>query len=84
MALFRFSPELDPIDSLLSLQRELARVFESPFGFEGGPSGRGVYPAMNMFTDKNGYVLRMEVPGVAPESIQIEAHGRTLTVWNKG
>jgi HSP20 family protein len=83
MALFRFSPDLDPVDALLSLQRELARVFESPFGVELGPSGRGVYPAMNIFTDKNGYVLRMEVPGVPPESIQIEARGRTLTVSGK-
>jgi HSP20 family protein len=80
MALFGFSPDLDPVGSLLSLQRELARAFESPFGFELGPSGRGVYPAMNMFTDKNGYVLRMEVPGVSPENIQIETHGRVLTV----
>jgi HSP20 family protein len=83
MALFRFSPDLDPVDALLSLQRELGRVFESPFGSELGPSGRGVYPAMNAFTDKNGYVLRMEVPGVPPESIQIETQGRTLTVSGK-
>ena len=81
MTLFRFSS--DPVDSLLSLQRELARVFESPFGFELGPSGRGVYPAVNVFTDKDGTVLRMEVPGVPPENIQIETHGRTITVSGK-
>jgi HSP20 family protein len=83
MTLFRFSPELDPVDSLLSLQRELARVFESPFGFELGPSGRGVYPPINIFTDKDGTVLRMEVPGVAPENIRVESHGRTITVSGK-
>jgi len=81
MALFRFSS--DPVDSLLSLQRELARVFESPLGFELGPSGRGIYPAMNVFADKRGTVLRMEVPGVPPENIQIETHGRTVTVSGK-
>jgi HSP20 family protein len=81
MTLFRLSS--DPVESLLSLQRELAKVFDSPFGFELGPSGRGVYPAMNGFTDKSGTVLRMEVPGVAPENIQIEAHGRTVTVSGK-
>ena len=81
MALFRFSA--DPVESLVSLQRELARVFESPSGLELGPSGRGVYPAMNVFTDKNGSVLRMEVPGVAPGNIQIETHGRTITVSGK-
>ena len=81
MTLFRFSS--DPVHSLLSLQRELAKVFESPFGFELGPSGRGVYPALNVFTDKTGTVLRMEVPGVPPENIQIETHGRTITVSGK-
>jgi len=83
MALIRFSPELDPVDALLSLQRELGRVFESPFGFELGPSARGVYPPMNAFSDRNGYVLHMEVPGIAPENLSIEAHGRTLTVSGK-
>jgi HSP20 family protein len=81
MALIRFSP--DPIDSLLALQRELNRAFESPLGSEFGPSGRGVYPPMNVFMDRDGYVLRMEVPGVNPDSMQIETRGRTLMVSGK-
>ena len=83
MALIRFSPELDPVGALLSLQRELGRSFESPFGFDLGPSGRGVYPPMNVFSDREGHVLRMEVPGVAPENLKIETQGRTLTVSGK-
>jgi HSP20 family protein len=38
---------------------------------------------MNVFRDKSGTVLRMEVPGVPPEKIQIETHGRTVTVCGK-
>jgi HSP20 family protein len=83
MALIRFSPELDPVGALLSLQRELGRALESPFGFDLGPSGRGVYPPMNVFSDREGFVLRMEVPGVAPENLKIETNGRTLTVSGK-
>jgi len=83
MALIRFSPELDPVDALLTLQRELGRAFESPFGFDLGPSARGVYPPMNAFSSRDGYVLHMEVPGVPPENISIETHGRTLTVSGK-
>ncbi|HSD10975.1 MAG TPA: Hsp20/alpha crystallin family protein [Candidatus Binatia bacterium] len=83
MALIRFSPELDPVDALLSLQRELGRVFESPSGFDLGLSGRGVYPPLNVFSDRDGSVLRMEVPGIAPENLAIEAQGRTLTVSGK-
>jgi HSP20 family protein len=81
MAMFRFTPQLDPVSGLMTLQRELERVFGNPrYGFDMGPSGRGVFPPVNVFSDKDGYVVRMEVPGVAPETINIEAHGRTLTI----
>ena len=82
MPLIRFSPDLDPVDGLLSLQRELGRVLESPFGSELGPSGRGVYPPMNAFSDREDYVLRMEVPGIAPENLKIETSRQdTDRVW---
>jgi HSP20 family protein len=83
MALIRFSPGLDAVDALLALQRELGRASENPFAFDLGPSGRGVYPPLNAFTDGDGYVLRMEVPGIPPENLHIEAQGRTLTVSGK-
>jgi HSP20 family protein len=83
MALFRFSPSFDPVNALLSLQRELDRVFDNPLGFDFGLSGRGVYPPVNVFSDKDGYVVKMEVPGMTPEKVNIEAHGRTLTISGK-
>jgi HSP20 family protein len=82
MALFRF-PELDPVSGLQTLQRELERVFESPLGFDLGPSGRGVYPPINVFSDRDGYTVRTEVPGIPPEQITIESQGRTLTISGK-
>ncbi|HXG21797.1 MAG TPA: Hsp20/alpha crystallin family protein [Methylomirabilota bacterium] len=84
MALFRFSPSLDPINALLDLQRELDRVFENPLlGFDFGLSGRGVYPPVNVFSNKDSYVVKMEVPGLTPEKLTIESHGRTLTITGK-
>jgi len=80
MALFRLSSPLDPISGLLELQRELERLAENPLGMDLGFSGRGAFPAMNIFSDKDGYVVRLEVPGVPPEQISIETRGRTLTV----
>jgi HSP20 family protein len=80
MAVTRYSPEIDPFGALLALQRELGRVFESPRGIDFGPSGRGVYPATNVFSDRDGYVLKMEVPGVSSEALHLETQGRTLTV----
>ena len=50
MALFRFTPTLDPINALLNLQRDLDRVFDNPLGLDLGLSGRGVFPAINVFS----------------------------------
>jgi HSP20 family protein len=83
MALFRFSPASDPVSGLLDLQRELDRFFQNPLGFDLGVSSRGVFPAVNIFSDKDGYIARLEVPGVSPEQINIESHGRTLTISGK-
>jgi HSP20 family protein len=83
MALMRFSSDFDPVDALLALQRGLSSTLDRPFGLDLGPSGRGVYPAINVFTDREGYVLRMEVPGVVPEGLEIETQGRTLRVSGK-
>ncbi len=80
MALFRFPQALDPVGGLLNLQSELERVFESPRGWELGLSGRGVFPPVNVFAGKEGYVVKVEMPGVAPEAIAIETAGRTLTI----
>ena len=83
MALFRVSSGFDPVGGLLALQRELERVFDKPYGFDLGPSGRGVFPPVNVFADKDGYVVKLEVPGVAPDNVAIETEGRTLTISGK-
>lgn len=83
MTLFRFSRGLDPVDRLLALQRELDRVFENPTGRTPGLSGRGAFPPVNVFLDKDAAVIRLEVPGVSPQSLAIETQGRTLTIGGK-
>jgi HSP20 family protein len=83
MALFRVASGFDPVGGLLTLQRELERVFDKPFGTDLGPSGRGVFPPVNVFADKDGYVVKLEVPGIAPEDVNIEVEGRTLKVSGK-
>ena len=81
MELFR--SEFDPIDALLALQRELERTLSSPPRFEMGVSRRGVFPPWNVFVDKDDYVLRLELPDVAPGDVNIEARGRTLSISGK-
>jgi HSP20 family protein len=80
MTFFRFGSETEPMRDLLRLQRELDRAFEHPLGLDFGLSGRGVFPPVNVFSDRDGYVVRVEVPGVTPENLNIQSHGRTLTI----
>ena len=83
MAHLRWLSEFDPFEALLSLQREVERAFENPLGVSLGLSGRGVFPAVNVFSDPKGYVLRLEVPGLGPENLEIETQGRTLIITGK-
>lgn len=78
-----FTRGFDPMGALLALQRDIERTLESPFGSALGVSGRGVFPPVNVFVDRDEHVLRFEVPGVAPQDIHIDTHGRTLTVSGK-
>ncbi len=72
----------DPWNALLRLQNEIERAFDQPH-FGSGLSGRGAFPPVNVFRGKEGYVARFEVPGLAPEDLSLESHGRTLTVVGK-
>lgn len=72
----------DPWNGLQRLQKEIERAFDQPH-FGAGLSGRGAFPPVNVFRGKDGYVARFEVPGLAPEDLSLEAHGRTLTVAGK-
>jgi HSP20 family protein len=78
MALIRFQP-VDPINSLLEVQRELERFLRNP-AFSLGPSGYGAYPPVNIFDDPDGVAVIMEIPGIDPADLKISGHGNTLTV----
>ncbi|HXZ86446.1 MAG TPA: Hsp20/alpha crystallin family protein [Myxococcota bacterium] len=80
MALFTLS---DPVNALLRLQQELEHAFENPRGLDLGPSGRGVLPPVNVFRKDADVVIRIEVPGFAPEDLSVESRGQTLQVSGK-
>jgi HSP20 family protein len=81
MARFSFRSGFDPFRGLMELQQELDRFVGKPsWGFDVGLSGRGVFPLVNVFADKEGVVVRAEVPGVEPGAIDISVEGRTLTI----
>lgn len=81
MSLLRFGA--DPFDNILRLQQALNRSVEHPFfGLGATPSGRGVFPALNIFEEEGGdaVVLKAEVPGMKRESLEVEAIGNRLAV----
>jgi HSP20 family protein len=71
---------LNPMSGLLELQRQLDRFLQRPAGFDLGPSGSGVFPPLNVFSDADGLVVRAEVPGVDPASIDVSIERRRLTI----
>jgi HSP20 family protein len=73
---------LDPFENLVELQRELDRLLANPGqGLSLGPSGRGVFPPVNIFEDREGgFVFRAEVPGIAPEQLGVTVEHRRLTI----
>jgi HSP20 family protein len=75
----------DPWNALQRLQSEIERTSDQTANqtFGQGLSGRGAFPPVNVFRSAEGYEARFEVPGLAPEALSIETHGRTLTLSGK-
>lgn len=58
------------------LSREMNRVF----GNEDACRTCGVFPALNVYDDGESIVVRAEIPGVDPKSIELNAASRSLTI----
>jgi len=85
MALIRYHrPELwNPFRQLSTLREEIDRLFENPLAaFEDGtqPFMSGWMPAVDLYEDKDNFVLRAEVPGMKKEELQISLHEGVLTL----
>ena len=44
---------------------------------------RAAFPPVNVFVEPEGWVVRLEIPGVAPENLVVETHAHTLEVSGK-
>ena len=71
--------------TLIPYTRELGpaidRWFDRPlFGWDNRPSQRTVLPPVESYSDEDGVVVRLEVPGIPPESLKLEVTNRILTV----
>lgn len=58
-------------------QNDMARFFANAARV---PAGAPAFPAMNVWTSKDGAILTAELPGVNPDDIDISVVGDTLTL----
>ena len=71
----------DAFTDLLRFQSEIDHLLRNPAeSFLAGPSGRGAYPPVNVFRGPEGLVVHAELPGFAPEDVQVTCEGRRLTI----
>jgi HSP20 family protein len=81
MSFLRFGAE--PFDNILRLQRALTRALDHPmYGVGWTPSGRGVFPPLNIFEAEDGdsIVVMAEIPGIDRDTLQIETVGNRLSL----
>lgn len=84
MAITRFIPLRGGLSDMAVLQNRLNSIF-SDFGrtFEGESealSTGNFVPAVDVYEDAQKLQLKLEVPGIRPEDLDIRVEGRTLTV----
>ena len=72
----RFS---DPFTAMLALQRALESRRESEW-MRSGTAGRGAYPPINIFQQKEDFVAIIELPGIAKDNLQIQAKENTIRI----
>ncbi len=70
MALVRWEP--------VTMNRLFNNLFDTPTG--AAAASRRWIPAMDLAETKDAYVLRADLPGLAPEDVKIELENRVLTV----
>jgi HSP20 family protein len=84
MAITRFVPFRTGLNDMAVLQNRLNSIF-SDFGrsFEGESETLGAgnfVPAVDVYEDPQKVQLKLEVPGIRSEDLDIRVEGRTLTV----
>ena len=62
-----------------TLRRELDELFDR-FGTTPARAVYSAYPAVNLYETDEAYVLTAELPGLAPEDLEISLEGSTVTL----
>src|SRR5258705_8682968 len=72
----------EPTMGINRLRREIDRLFADPFGFLTPNTSffEGWTPAVDIYEDKDKYVVKAELPGMKKEDIDVSLDGTTLTI----
>jgi HSP20 family protein len=71
----------DPFRDLMSIQNELNRLFGRTYGGSEAPArGAEWAPPVDVYETKDRYVVQVELPGVAPEEVEISVEDSTLGI----
>lgn len=78
-------PELSwsPFRQLSSLRDEIDRVFEAPFAAlseASQPFGGGWAPALDLYEDKDSFVVKLEVPGMKKDELEVSLQDGVLSI----
>jgi HSP20 family protein len=76
----------DPIRDLIQLQETVNRLFEDVLGRSSSPGGDGEgepgswHPPLDLIEETGRYVVRADLPGVAPEDVDVQVEKGHLVV----
>ena len=72
----------EPLRELGALQTEMNRLFNTAFESPGGNGGtlRRWVPAMDVLEASDHFLLRLDLPGVAEEAVNVELDDQTLSI----
>ena len=71
--------DMDPFDTLLRLQRALDTRLDSDW-LRSATTGAGAFPPINLFQQGHDYVAVIELPGINPDSLNVEAKESSLRI----
>ena len=84
MALVRWTPRTDlwdPFANLADIREEMNRLFEDSFRRIGHPDIEGAFiPAMDVVEEKDGYLVRADLPGLTKDDVNVSLQDNYLTI----
>ena len=86
MTITRFAPFRGPLSDVSLLQNRLNSIFQD-FSWPGGQSGSGeslaagsFVPAVDIYEDPQKVVVKLEVPGIKQEDLDVRLENQILTI----